>query len=58
MQRPALDDTREFVLCFDGTGYKFHGDEGDSNVLKIYRVSPSSRRCRHPTYTNTDAGPQ
>jgi uncharacterized protein (DUF2235 family) len=28
-----------FVLCFDGTGNKFNGDESDSNVLKIFRVS-------------------
>lgn len=30
---------KQFVLCFDGTGNKFAGDESDSNVLKIYRVS-------------------
>jgi uncharacterized protein (DUF2235 family) len=30
---------KEFVLCFDGTGNKFHGDSSDSNVLKIFRVS-------------------
>ncbi|KAL4896757.1 hypothetical protein BDV59DRAFT_191218 [Aspergillus ambiguus] len=29
---------KEFVLCFDGTGNKFHGDESDSNVLKIFRM--------------------
>ncbi|KAJ5496978.1 hypothetical protein N7463_008965 [Penicillium fimorum] len=33
-----VTDTKEFVLCFDGTGYKFRGDESDSNVLKIYRM--------------------
>lgn len=32
-------DPKELVLCFDGTGYKFTGDESDSNVLKVYRVS-------------------
>jgi predicted RNA-binding protein with PUA-like domain len=31
---------KEFVLCFDGTNNKFHGDSSDSNVLKIFRVSP------------------
>jgi uncharacterized protein (DUF2235 family) len=31
--------TKQFVLCFDGTGNKFAGDESDSNVLKIFRVS-------------------
>lgn len=30
---------KQFVLCFDGTGNKFCGDESDSNVLKIFRVS-------------------
>ncbi|RHZ55762.1 T6SS phospholipase effector Tle1-like catalytic domain-containing protein [Aspergillus thermomutatus] len=29
---------KEFVLCFDGTGYKFRGNESDSNVLKIFRM--------------------
>ncbi|KAE8334061.1 hypothetical protein BDV39DRAFT_212059 [Aspergillus sergii] len=28
----------EFVLCFDGTGNKFSGNESDSNVLKIFRM--------------------
>lgn len=31
-----------FVLCFDGTGNKFAGDESDTNLLKIYRVIPLS----------------
>lgn len=35
---PALPP-KTFVLCFDGTGNKFSGDESDSNVLKIFRVS-------------------
>ncbi|TVY84261.1 Uncharacterized protein LSUE1_G000870, partial [Lachnellula suecica] len=26
------------VLCFDGTGNKFHGDSSDSNILKIFRM--------------------
>lgn len=34
---------KHFVLCFDGTGNKFCGDESDSNVLKIFRVSPVLR---------------
>ncbi|KAF7631387.1 hypothetical protein AFLA_012245 [Aspergillus flavus NRRL3357] len=37
MERAGAAHAREFVLCFDGTGYKFRGDEADSNVLKIYR---------------------
>lgn len=27
----------KLVLCFDGTGNKFRGDDSDSNILKIYR---------------------
>jgi uncharacterized protein (DUF2235 family) len=34
--------TRKLVLCFDGTGNKFHGDESDSNILKIFRLLDSS----------------
>lgn len=30
---------KRFVLCFDGTGNKFAGDESDTNLVKIYRVS-------------------
>lgn len=29
--------TRKLVLCFDGTGNKFRGDDSDSNILKIFR---------------------
>lgn len=29
---------RKLVLCFDGTGNKFHGDDSDSNILKIFRM--------------------
>ncbi|OJJ01758.1 hypothetical protein ASPVEDRAFT_167855 [Aspergillus versicolor CBS 583.65] len=35
---PGNASPKELVLCFDGTGYKFTGDESDSNVLKIYRM--------------------
>ncbi|ORY56352.1 uncharacterized protein BCR38DRAFT_355945 [Pseudomassariella vexata] len=28
---------RKLVLCFDGTGNKFKGDDSDSNILKIFR---------------------
>ncbi|XXH03319.1 hypothetical protein Hte_009717 [Hypoxylon texense] len=27
----------KLVLCFDGTGNKFRGDDSDSNILKIFR---------------------
>ncbi|KAI0197947.1 hypothetical protein F4808DRAFT_286358 [Astrocystis sublimbata] len=38
---PAQDQQyrapRKLVLCFDGTGNKFKGDDSDSNILKIFR---------------------
>ncbi|CAJ2503005.1 Uu.00g103990.m01.CDS01 [Anthostomella pinea] len=37
---PALEPCRapnKLVLCFDGTGNKFRGDDSDSNILKIFR---------------------
>lgn len=43
MERPASPAPknrmpRKLILCFDGTGNKFHGDESDSNILKIFRM--------------------
>ncbi|KAI9152207.1 hypothetical protein HJFPF1_09434 [Paramyrothecium foliicola] len=38
---PVMDRSRgpkKLVLCFDGTGNKFNGDDSDSNILKIFRV--------------------
>ncbi|KAB5575358.1 hypothetical protein GE09DRAFT_1264622 [Coniochaeta sp. 2T2.1] len=29
---------RKLVLCFDGTGNKFRGDDSDSSILKIHRM--------------------
>ena len=41
---------RKIVLCFDGTGNKFHGDDSDSNILKIFRMldRTASDQCRSP----------
>ncbi|KAI0880631.1 uncharacterized protein GGS22DRAFT_197398 [Annulohypoxylon maeteangense] len=33
----VLQAPRKLVLCFDGTGNKFRGDDSDSNILKIFR---------------------
>ena len=38
MQRGPMRAARKLVLCFDGTGNKFCGDDSDSNILKIYRM--------------------
>lgn len=42
--------SRKIVLCFDGTGNKFHGDDSDSNILKIYRMldRTANDQCKFP----------
>ncbi|KAI1800010.1 hypothetical protein F4811DRAFT_541352 [Daldinia bambusicola] len=35
--KETLRTPRKLVLCFDGTGNKFRGDDSDSNILKIFR---------------------
>lgn len=39
---------QKLVLCFDGTGNKFHGDDSDSNILKIFRMldRTASDQCK------------
>lgn len=39
---------RKLILCFDGTGNKFRGDDSDSNILKIFRVldRTASDQCK------------
>lgn len=29
---------KKLILCFDGTGNKFKGNSGDTNILKIFRM--------------------
>ncbi|EPE02579.1 short chain dehydrogenase reductase family [Ophiostoma piceae UAMH 11346] len=38
MNHPVDKRARKLVLCFDGTGNKFRGDDSDSNILKIFRM--------------------
>ncbi|KAF6833174.1 short chain dehydrogenase reductase family [Colletotrichum plurivorum] len=40
---------RKLILCFDGTGNKFRGDDSDSNILKIFRMLDSSAndQCKY-----------
>ncbi|OHW96444.1 short chain dehydrogenase reductase family protein [Colletotrichum incanum] len=39
---PNHGPRRKLILCFDGTGNKFRGDDSDSNILKIFRMLDSS----------------
>lgn len=41
---------RKLILCFDGTGNKFHGDESDSNILKIFRMLDRSATDQYHYY--------
>lgn len=46
---------RKLVLCFDGTGNKFHGDESDSNILKIFRMLDRSVEGQYHYYQRKSA---
>ncbi|QPH09576.1 hypothetical protein C2857_000435 [Epichloe festucae Fl1] len=41
---------RKLILCFDGTGNRFHGDESDSNILKIFRMLDRSADDQYHYY--------
>ncbi|KAG6041172.1 hypothetical protein E4U41_005810 [Claviceps citrina] len=41
---------RKLILCFDGTGNRFHGDESDSNILKIFRMLDRSAADQYHYY--------
>ncbi|KAI8964321.1 hypothetical protein F5Y11DRAFT_316727 [Daldinia sp. FL1419] len=41
---------RKLVLCFDGTGNKFRGDDSDSNILKIFRCLDRESGCQYHYY--------
>lgn len=34
----ALPNPRRIILCFDGTGNHFQGNESDTNIVKIYQM--------------------
>jgi uncharacterized protein (DUF2235 family) len=36
--REVFPAKKSLILCFDGTGNKFQGSAGDSNILKIYSM--------------------
>ena len=42
--------SRKLILCFDGTGNKFHGNESDSNILKIFRMLDRTASDQHHYY--------
>jgi uncharacterized protein (DUF2235 family) len=34
----SVSGPRRIVLCFDGTGNRFQGNESDTNIVKIYQM--------------------
>lgn len=49
---------RKLILCFDGTGNKFHGDESDSNILKIFRMLDRTAGDQYHYYQREFGGPR
>lgn len=49
---------RKLVLCFDGTGNRFHGDESDSNILKIFRMLDRTAGDQYHYYQREMARPR
>lgn len=45
---------KKIILCFDGTGNKFKGNEGDTNILKIFHMLDRSgpEQCKFSVYLN------
>jgi uncharacterized protein (DUF2235 family) len=43
-------DARRLVLCFDGTGNRFHGTESDTNVVKLYEMLDRSDKSQMAYY--------
>ncbi|KAG5928850.1 hypothetical protein E4U42_007828 [Claviceps africana] len=50
MPRESDRRPRKLILCFDGTGNKFHGNESDSNILKIFRMLDRSAGDQYHYY--------
>ncbi|KAG8428364.1 hypothetical protein J3459_003997 [Metarhizium acridum] len=48
--RDGSPSPRKLVLCFDGTGNEFHGDDSDSNILKIFRMLDRSAGDQYHYY--------
>jgi uncharacterized protein (DUF2235 family) len=41
---------QRLVLCFDGTGNKFTGDESDTNIVKIYEMLDRTDKDQYHYY--------
>lgn len=50
-----LDCKRTLVLCFDGTGNKFKGNPGDTNILKIFSMLDRRKGDQYHYYQRESA---
>jgi len=41
---------KRLVLCFDGTGNKFSGNESDTNIVKIYEMLDRTDKDQYHYY--------
>jgi len=41
---------KRLVLCFDGTGNSFTGQDNDTNVVKIYKMCNRSSKDQYHYY--------
>ena len=35
---PSGSRQKRLVLCFDGTGNKYNGNDSDTNIVKLYKL--------------------
>lgn len=50
---PSTDTSsgpRRIILCFDGTGNSFQGNESDTNIVKIYQMLDRHREGQFHYY--------
>jgi uncharacterized protein (DUF2235 family) len=45
------------VLCFDGTGNKFSGTSGDTNIVKLYQMCDRSAKGQYHYYQRMQSMP-
>ena len=48
---------QRLVLCFDGTGNKFQGNESDTNIVKIYELLARDDPNQFHYYQRKFSGP-
>lgn len=55
MERRGGHEKKTLVLCFDGTGNKFKGNSGDTNILKIFSMLDRRKGDQYHYYQRKSA---